>query len=181
MASFQRNQRVGVFLDVQNMYYSALQLYNSKVDFNKILSKCVGNRKLIRALAYVIKADVNEEKSFFDALEKIGFEVRMKDLQIFLGGKKKGDWDIGIAMDAVRMSSKLDAVVIVSGDGDFIDLVHYLRSQGCRVEVMAFGKTTSSKLIETADHFHDLDGKKEFLREKRNPQKITLSKNNTKK
>ncbi|MFH1403450.1 MAG: NYN domain-containing protein [Candidatus Altiarchaeota archaeon] len=171
MASFQKNQRVGVFLDVQNMYYSALQLYDSKVDFSRMLSDCVGERRLVRAFAYVIKADSGDEKSFFEALEKIGFEVRIKDLQVFIGGKKKGDWDVGIAMDAVRMASKLDAVVIISGDGDFIDLVQYLRSQGCRVEVMSFRKTTSNKLIETADYFHDLDGDKKYLRKKMKPIK----------
>ncbi|MBD3388952.1 MAG: NYN domain-containing protein [Candidatus Altiarchaeales archaeon] len=176
MASFQKNQRVGVFLDVQNMYYSALQLYDSKVDFRRMLTECVGDRRLVRAFAYVIKADLAEEKGFFEALEDIGFEVRIKDLQVFIDGSKKGDWDVGMAMDAVRMAQKLDAVVIISGDGDFIDLLQYLRSQGCRVEVMSFKKTASAKLIETADHFHDLDGNKKYLRAKKKPQSKPSSK-----
>jgi uncharacterized LabA/DUF88 family protein len=172
MSSSHVNQRVGVFVDIQNMYYSAIRLYDSKVDFNRILTDAVAGRRLIRAFAYVIKADVGEEDSFFEALENMGFEVRSKDLQVFVDGKKKGDWDVGLAMDAARMAPKLDTVVLVSGDGDYVDLLQYLRSQGCRVEVVAFGKSSSSKLIETCDHFTDLDGKKEYLRKKRNPKKV---------
>lgn len=173
MSSIHEDQRVGVFLDVQNMYYSAMQIYDRKVDFQKILKESVGNRKLVRAFAYVIKADLDDEQGFFDALEKIGFETRIKDLQVFYGGKKKGDWDVGIAMDAVRMTPKLDVAVIVSGDGDFIDLVQYLRGHGCRVEVMSFKKTASAMLIDSADHFYDMDADKTFLRKKRNPRKRT--------
>ena len=150
-------QRVGVFVDVQNLYYSAKNLYKKKVNFRTILNEGVGGRGLVRAIAYVIKADVKDEKNFFDALEKIGFEVRAKDLQVFWGGAKKGDWDVGIAMDTMRIASKLDTVVLVSGDGDFTDLLHHLKALGCRTEVMAFGKTASSKLIAEADHFLDLD------------------------
>ncbi len=151
-------QRVGVFVDVQNMYYSAKNLYQAKVNFKALLKTAVGNRRLVRAIAYVIKADIKEEKNFFEALENIGFEVKAKDLQIFFGGTKKGDWDIGIAMDAIELAPKLDTIIIVSGDGDFTPLVEHLRrAMGCRVEVAAFGKTASSKLVESSDHFTDLD------------------------
>lgn len=152
-----REQRIGVFVDVQNLYYSAKNLYKRKVNFNAILNEGVDGRRLVRAIAYVIKADIRDEKNFFDALEKIGFEVRAKDLQVFWGGAKKGDWDVGIAMDTMRIASKLDTVVLVSGDGDFTDLLHHLKALGCRTEVMAFGKTASSKLVAEADHFMDLD------------------------
>ncbi|MEM2139324.1 MAG: NYN domain-containing protein [Candidatus Woesearchaeota archaeon] len=152
-----KDQRVGVFVDIQNMYYSAKQFYNSKVSFGHILSKAVAGRKLIRAIAYVIKADIKEEENFFDALEKLGYEVKSKDLQIFFGGAKKGDWDVGIAMDIMRMASKLDVVVLVSGDGDFKDLIEHVKALGCRAEVIAFGKTASSRIIGQADEFIDLD------------------------
>ena len=160
-----KQQRVGVFVDVQNMYYSAKNMYNAKVNFTEILKEAVGNRSLIRAIAYCIKADVKDEKNFFDRLEKIGFEVKAKDLQIFPGGAKKGDWDIGIAMDTIELAPKLDAIILISGDGDFCPLVQHLRSAlGCRVEVIAFGRTASSKLIEDADSFFDLEkNKKKFL------------------
>ena len=151
-------QRVGVLVDVANMYYSAKNLHSAKVDFGRVLGEATAGRKLIRALAYVVRADVEPEQDFFNALTKQGYEVREKDLQIFYGGAKKGDWDVGISVDAIKLADKLDVVVLVTGDGDFIPLVKYLQdNKGCRVEVVAFGKTTSSKLIETADDFLNLD------------------------
>ena len=158
MTSQHFEQRVGVYVDVQNMYYSAKNLYNAKVNFAQILKAAVGNRSLIRAIAYVIKADVKEEQNFFDALEKIGFEVRAKDLQIFAGGAKKGDWDIGLAMDTIELAPKLDTIVIVSGDGDYVPLVQHLRhALGCRIEAIAFGKSSSSMLRQECDSFIDMD------------------------
>ncbi len=149
-------QRVGVFVDVQNMYYSAKNIYNSKVNFGEILNTSVAGRKLIRAIAYVIRAEAPEEQSFFDALSKLGFEVKWKDLQVFYGGQKKGDWDVGVAIDAIRLAGKLDVVVLVSGDGDFIPLVEYLKFSGVQVETVAFSKSASSKLMEMSDDFTDL-------------------------
>jgi len=156
MSIVHKEQRIGVFVDVQNLYYSARHLYNSKVNFNEILKHAVNNRKLIRAFAYVIKADVKDESNFFEALEKQGYEVRAKDLQTFVGGSKKGDWDVGIAMDIIKLAPKLDTIVIVSGDGDYVPLVQHAQSVGCRVEAIAFGKSASGKLREVADEFVDL-------------------------
>lgn len=110
LSSKHKEQRVAVFVDIQNMYYSAKNLYSSKVDFGKVLATAVSGRKLVRAFAYVIKADVGAENEFFEALSKIGYEVREKDLQIFFGGAKKGDWDVGICMDVIRMIPKIDAM-----------------------------------------------------------------------
>lgn len=152
-----KNQRVGVFVDVQNMYYSAKHLHKSKVNFAAILKDAVQTRQLIRAIAYVVKADIGEEKSFFEALDKIGYEVKSKDLQVFYGGAKKGDWDVGIAMDIMKMAAKLDVVILVSGDGDFQELLEHASALGCRTEVIAFGKAASSKLKTEADLFTDMD------------------------
>ena len=153
----QKDQRVGVFIDVQNLYYSAKQFYNSKVNFAHILNRAVAGRHLIRAIAYVIKADIKEESNFFEALEKIGYDVKSKDLQTFYTGAKKGDWDVGIAMDIMRMADKLDVVVLVSGDGDFKDLMEHVKALGCRAEAIAFKKTVSSRLLEVVEDFIDLD------------------------
>ena len=161
------DQRIGVFIDVQNMYYSAKQLYKGRVNFNVVLKEAIAGRQLIRAIAYVIKADVKDEETFYDALTEMGFEVRSKDLQVFYGGAKKGDWDVGIAMDVMRLAPKLDTIVLVSGDGDFSDLLEHTKSLGCRVEVVAFGKTTSHKLKEVADFFTDLDKDNKYLLKKR--------------
>jgi uncharacterized LabA/DUF88 family protein len=152
-----KDQRVGVFVDVANMYHSAKNLYTAKVNFKEVLKTAIAGRKLIRAIAYVVRSESDEEKSFFDALDKQGFEVKSKDLQIYIGGAKKADWDVGIAIDAVKLADRLDSVVLVSGDGDYRPLVTYLQeNKGCQVEVIAFGKTTSSKLAEIADDFTDL-------------------------
>mgnify|MGYP001029784310 CR=1 FL=1 len=168
-----KEQRVGVFVDVQNMYYSAKNLYKgAKVDFGKILKEGVAGRRLIRAFAYVIRADIEPEQAFYEALEKQGWEVRAKDLQVFIGGAKKGDWDVGLCMDVIRHADKVDVVVLVSGDGDYVDLLDYLRGRGVRTEVIAFGKTTSGKLVEEADEFLDLDeSPQEFLIKKKGPRK----------
>ena len=158
-----KDQRVGVFVDVANMYHSAKNLYNdARVNFKEILKTAVGGRQLIRAIAYVVQSKSAEEVSFFEALDKQGFEVKMKDLQIFIGGAKKADWDVGLAVDAIKLADKLDTVILVSGDGDYIPLVKYLQeNKGCQVEVIAFGKTASGKLIEAADDFIDLSEEKE--------------------
>jgi uncharacterized LabA/DUF88 family protein len=150
-------QRVGVFVDTQNLYYSAKNLYGAKVDFRKILEVGVNKRHLIRAIIYVIRADIPEEESFFEALRNIGYEVKIKELRSYYDGTKRGDWDMGIAIDTIKLSEKLDTVILVSGDGDFVALVEHLRARGVRVEVMAFGKSTSSELRRAANDFIDLD------------------------
>lgn len=152
-----KEQRVGVFVDVANMYHSAKNLYGAKVNFQEVLKTSIAGRKLIRAVAYVIKSESEEERGFFGALDNQGFEVKAKDLQVFAGGAKKADWDVGIAVDAIKMADKLDSVIIVSGDGDYVPLVKFLQeNKGCQVEVLAFGKTTSGRLIEAVDDFIDL-------------------------
>jgi uncharacterized LabA/DUF88 family protein len=152
-----KEQRVGVFIDTSNLYHSAKHLYKRKVNFGAVLKDALAGRKLVRAIAYVITSEGGEEKVFFDALTKLGIETKTKDLQIFAGGAKKGDWDVGIAVDAIKMAPKLDAVILVAGDGDFVPLIEYLRAQSMvQVEVVSFGKSTSGKLKETADDFLDL-------------------------
>lgn len=152
-----KEQRVGVFIDTANLYHSAKNLYKRKVNFGAVLKDAVAGRKLVRATAYVITSEAGDEKGFFDALTKLGIETKTKDLQVFAGGAKKGDWDVGIAVDAMRMAPRLDAIILVAGDGDFIPLVEYLQNTyGTQVEVVSFGKSASMKLKESADDFLDL-------------------------
>ncbi len=153
-----REQRVGIYIDAQNLYHSGKNLYHSKVNFGQIVKDALDDRKLVRAVAYVIATETGEENAFFDALTKVGIETKVKDLQVFSSGAKKADWDVGLAIDAVKLSPKLDSVILITGDGDFVPLVEYLQmNQGCQVEVVSFGKSTSAKLIEAADNFMDLD------------------------
>lgn len=159
-----KDQRVAVLLDVQNMYHSAKSLYKARVNFKEVLKTAVSGRKLIRAIAYVIKSESGDERLFFEALSKAGIELKIKDLQVFPGGMKKGDWDVGLAVDAVRLSEITDAVVIVTGDGDFVPLVEYIKGRGRQAEVLGFSRSTSSKLKEAADDFIDLEENlKKFL------------------
>jgi len=169
-----KEQRVGIFVDVQNLYHSAKNLYNARVNFKELIRNVVAGRKLIRAMAYVVKSEgiegiastrpergersISPEAAFFEALKNSGLELRMKDIQVYPGGMKKADWDVGLAVDAIRMASFLDTVVLVTGDGDFVPLVDYLKwGLGRGVEVAAFSKTTSAKLREAADNFVSLE------------------------
>lgn len=160
-----REQRVGVLIDIQNLYYSARVLHSKKVNFKNLLASALENRKLIRAIGYGISTEEAQEEKFFDALENLGFEVKTKDLQIFAGGQKKGDWDVGIAIDAIKLSKSVDVIILASGDGDYIPLVEYIQNTtGCRVEGVAFAESTSTRLIESLDDFLNLSAdKKRFL------------------
>ncbi|MBP7846280.1 MAG: NYN domain-containing protein, partial [Candidatus Pacebacteria bacterium] len=150
-----KEQRVGIFIDTQNFYHSAKNLYKRKVNFGAIIKDVLANRKLVRAIAYVITSEAGDEKNFFEALTKLGIETKTKDLQVFQGGAKKGDWDVGLAVDAIKMAPRLDAIIILSGDGDFVPLVEYLQTM-TQVEVVSFGKSTSARLKDVADDFVDL-------------------------
>jgi len=159
-----KEQRVGILVDVSNMYHSAKNLYKKRVNFKEILKEAVAGRKLIRATAYVIRTETEEEINFFEALIQQGFEINMKDLQIFAGGSKKADWDVGMTVDAIKLAGKLDVIVLVTGDGDFVPLASYLQNtKGCLVEVMAFRQTASTKLVEEADDFINLSDNKKYL------------------
>ena len=151
-----KEQRVGVFIDTQNLYHSARNLYKARVNFGAVLKEAVAGRKLVRAVAYVITSEAGDEKNFFEALSKLGIETKTKDLQVFYGGSKKGDWDVGLAVDAIKFAPKLDAVVLVAGDGDYVPMVEYIQSLGTQVEAISFGKSTSLKLRDSVDDFIDL-------------------------
>lgn len=164
------DQRVGIFIDIQNLYHSSRNLYSARVNYKELLRQLIGNRKLIRALAYVVKTDTildsagvsqltgKTEGSFFDALKQSGIELRIKDIQVFAGGSKKADWDVGMAIDAVRMADFLDVIILVTGDGDFVPLIEYLKwGKGREVEVAAFSRTANAKLRESADIFTPLE------------------------
>ena len=166
------DQRVAVLVDVQNVYYSARNLFNTKVNFKALLKHVVHDRLLVRAIAYVIHdPSAGEKISFFEALNESGFEVKEKELTVFLGGGKKGDWDLGIAMDAIRLGHKVDSIVLVTGDGDFCPVVNYLQqSLGCLVEVVAFKHTSNHTLVEMADDFTDIEQNKAELLFRQRPE-----------
>jgi uncharacterized LabA/DUF88 family protein len=189
-------QRVGIFIDVQNLYHSAKHLHRGRgrVSYRDLITFLAGERQLVRALAYAVRSEAvlaareledagkaetgvspapqapakrvakegeeeqkSSEEAFFAALAEAGIELRLKDLQIYADGSKKADWDVGMAVDAIRTAPGLDVIVLVTGDGDFIPLVDYLRwGMGKYVEVAAFRPSTSGKMQDIADRFIDL-------------------------
>ena len=164
MRNLYKNQRVAVFLDIQNLYYSARDAFNRKVNFESVLYKVLNDRVLIRAIAYLVKLQGVDQKGFINTLKHIGYQVRVKEPKIFkrldengnLWTTVKADWDMGIAMDAISLSEKIDVAILASGDGDFADLVRYLHTKGVKVEIAAFKQTAAKELIEIADEFIDL-------------------------
>ncbi len=164
MALDYSHRRVAVYIDVQNMYYSACNLFGSKVNFGNIVLKSVGDQKLIRAVAYTISTKGGDETPFFEALHKFGIEINTKELLEYDSGHKKGDWDVGITIDVVRILDTVDAVILVSGDGDYVPLAEYVKNRGRTFHVVSFRESTSSKLVEVADVYTNLsDDKATYL------------------
>jgi len=153
MTEIHPSQRVAVLADAQNLYHTAQSLYSRNIDYSKLLEKSVSGRELVRAIAYVIRADSPDEERFFEALIDIGFETKIKEIKTFGDGSKKADWDVGMSIDAVTLGNKVDAVVLCTGDGDFSRLCSHLRHEGVRAEVMGFEQSTADELVEAADSF----------------------------
>lgn len=168
-----KEQRVGIFIDIQNLYHSSKNLHKARVNYKELMKELVAGRKLIRAIGYVVKTESTlGESSFFEALSKSGIELRVKDIQIFHGGMKKADWDVGMAVDSIRMANSVDVVILVTGDGDFVPLVEYLKwGLGKSVEVAAFGRSASGKLKEVAETFLNLDELPKIILKKKSLKK----------
>ena len=149
-------QRVGILADAQNLYHTAQSVHSRNVDYSALLETAVDGRDLVRAIAYVIRADSPDEETFFEAINDIGFETRIKEIKTYADGSKKADWDVGMSLDAVTLASHVDTMVLCTGDGDFTRLCSHLRHEGVRVEVMAFGGSTAEALVAEADAFTDM-------------------------
>ena len=157
------NQRVAVLIDTQNMYHSAKHIHGARLAFGKVVEAVAEGRPVIRAIAYVAKSKTGEETAFFDAMKEMGIELKIKDIQEFSSGAKKADWDVGIAVDAIKLSSKVDVVILMTGDGDFVPLVEYLHNHGVLVEAAAFGESTNAQLKTVVDNFFDISEHHELL------------------
>ena len=169
------DQRVGIFIDVGNLYHSAKNLHQGRVNYRELIKHLVAGRHLIRSMAYVVRSDsAVGESAFFEALQSAGLELRVKDLQVYGDGLKKGDWDVGMAVDAIRMASFLDVVILVTGDGDFLPLVDYLKwGMGRVVEIAAFQRSASARLQEVADRFTSIESIPRAIMKIRTQSRIT--------
>jgi uncharacterized LabA/DUF88 family protein len=163
------DQRVGIFIDVQNMFYAAKHLYNSKLNFGKLMEYVARDRPLVRAITYIVQTPEIDQSNFLAMLRSNGYEIRSKDLKMRPDGSAKGDWDMGLALDALAMSERLDVVAIVSGDGDFVDLVNFLKARGVRVEVYSFAYSTAEELRGAATEYFQM-GSEMVINPRPNPQ-----------
>lgn len=148
--------RVGIFVDVQNMFYAAKKLDGARLDYESMLDRIVSGRRLIKAVAYIVESSEIDQSGFISVLEKKGYQVRRKELKSFMDGTAKGDWDMGMAIDILETSDYLDVVALVTGDGDFVSLVRLVKKLGPVVELYAFGHNLSSELKETSDKFIEI-------------------------
>lgn len=144
-------------MDVQNMFYSAKHQFGGKLNYDHLLESTSRRRKVVRAIAYVVKTPEIDQEKFVSLLYGLGFEIRIKELKVRADGTAKGDWDMGIAIDAISLADKVDCVVLVSGDGDYVPLVEHLKAKGCRVEVFSFKSNTAQELINSATEYFPMD------------------------
>ena len=175
-------ERVAVFVDGANLYHSIKNYYRGVLDYDRLLSAAVGDRGLLRATFYIVEKQETDEsqggasvRSFVYNLNKFGYKVRSKPLVIHEtftpDGERsvshKGDWDIGIVVDMMRLAAHADTYVLVSGDGDYVEAVEYLQSEkGIRVEVISAAQCTSQALLDVCDLHTDLADIPDLFREK---------------
>lgn len=147
-------KKVLMLVDVQNVYYTTRQAFKRNFDYNKFWSKATSGRKVVKAIAYAIDKGDKKQHEFQNILRAIGFEVKLKPFIQRSDGSAKGDWDVGITIDALEYSESVDVVVLASGDGDFDLLVDKLRAnKGRYVEVYGVEKLTSTSLAKAASKF----------------------------
>ncbi|ODV49376.1 uncharacterized LabA/DUF88 family protein [Methanohalophilus euhalobius] len=151
------SQKLAVFVDVQNMFYSARNIHYGRLDYEKLLRAVVMERKLTRAIAYLVETPDIDQSGFKSFIGSIGWEVKSKALKVRPDGSTKGDWDMGIAIDAISIAPKVDTIVLVSGDGDFVDLINHLKAVGVRVEVHSFKESTAEELINAATAHYPIE------------------------
>jgi len=151
------DQRIAILIDVQNMFYSALNIYKKKLNFAELLKVAIRGRRPTRAIAYIVQSPEVDQSKFKDFLLSIGVEIKSKKLKVRPDGTTKGDWDMGMAIDAINLAQKVDVIALVSGDGDFVALVEKLKALGVRVEVYSFPSSTAEELRDSADYHHPLD------------------------
>ena len=151
-------KKVGIFVDVQNIYYTTKNIYNKNFDYNKFWTKVTAERQVVNAFAYAIDRGDEKQKQFQNILRAIGFQVKLKPYIRRSDGSSKGDWDVGITIDVIDCADNSDIIVLASGDGDFDILVNRIRSKyKIPVEVYSVRELTASSLIKAASNYHPID------------------------
>ena len=152
-------KKVILLVDVQNVYYTTKQIHQCNFDYNHFWAKATENREVVKAIAYTTERGDEKQKQFQNILRAIGFDVKLKPYITRADGTAKGDWDVGITIDAMEYSKQADVVVLVSGDGDFAMLVDkIIKDNGVAVEVYGVAKLTARALINSATKFVPIEG-----------------------
>lgn len=151
-----RREKIAMFVDSQNLYYSARTAFASKVNYEKLLRLVTGNRTLVKAIAYIVQPPDGDVKPFATSLERIGYIVKIKDVRTRSDGSAKANWDMGIALDILGIIDAVDTIALASGDGDFVALLEFIKAKNKRVEVFSFSENTAYDLKEKADRFEPL-------------------------
>ncbi len=155
-SKFVKKETIALFVDSQNLYYSARMGYAAKVNYEKLLRLITGQRNLIKAYAYIVQPPEGDVKPFATSLERIGYIVKTKDVRTRANGSAKANWDMGMALDILGILDRVDTIVLASGDGDFVPLVDFIKGKNKRVEIFAFPDNTAYDLKEKADRFEPL-------------------------
>lgn len=152
-------ETVVVLVDVQNIYYTTRQAHGCNFDYNAFWKQATSGRRVVKAIAYAIERGDEKQRQFQNILKAIGFEVKLKPFIQRADGSAKGDWDVGITLDAIEYAAMADVVVLASGDGDFDLLVNKMKTAyGAHVEVYGVAKLTSMSLVSAASKYIPIDG-----------------------
>jgi len=151
-------EKVGIFVDVQNIYYTCRQAYNGNFDYNRFWAEVTREREIICAYAYATDRGDEKQSQFQNILRAIGFSVKLKPMLKRLDGTAKADWDVGIALDIFEEAQGCDTIVLASGDGDFDILLERIKKRfDTKTEIYGVPKLTSNRLIESASRFVPID------------------------
>ena len=150
--------RVALFADVQNIYYTTREAYGRQFNYRELWRRVAARGIIVSANAYAIQRHDDRQKKFQDVLKQLGFEVKLKPYIQRRDGSAKGDWDVGIAIDVMEAAQRVDTVILLSGDGDFDLLLKKVNAKyGVKTEVYGVPALTAQSLIDTADVFHPVD------------------------
>jgi uncharacterized LabA/DUF88 family protein len=158
--SARTSEKVSIFVDVQNIYYTCRQAYQANFDYNKFWSEVTNNREVLSAFAYATDRGDEKQIQFQNILRAIGFSVKLKPMLQRLDGTAKADWDVGIALDVYEAAQSCDTVILASGDGDFGILLQRIKQRfDTNAEVYGVPRLTSESLIREASKFIAIDKK----------------------
>ncbi|WP_028116245.1 NYN domain-containing protein [Ferrimonas senticii] len=150
-------EKIALFVDVQNVYYTTRDAYQRRFDYNAFWRQVTAGREVVQAVAYAIDRGDKKQQEFQNILRAIGFEVKLKPFIQRQDGSAKGDWDVGITIDVMEAQAQVDTVVLVSGDGDFALLADHVGRKGTGFEVYGVPNWTAQSLAKAASQFHAIE------------------------